>query len=343
MDEFDTLINEVLGANRVEQLAPVKTFYSTGCTVLDLAIANQLPGGIPGGRITQIYGDNSTAKSVLANAVLGAAQRKGANAFLADIEHTLDPNFAELYGLDCDNKKLILGYPETLEEMFDNWLFNIMDPENKNKKLKGPRICVVDSLTALPAAIEMEKSMTKQGFGAYRAKQISLGLRRNVQPLSATDTTLFIVDQTRENMTGFGGETTTGGKGFKFYASCRIYLQHERVVMNTAEKPIGIWIKFKMAKNKIGPPFRTGYFKLLFDHGIDDIHSNLRFLCEEEHGKEESMKKTGKVTVFGEEKQMKTWIIHIERDNKEEELRQEVYKVWKQVYAPEVRKKRVWK
>ena len=143
MDEFDKLVSEVLGANKVEQLAPVQNFLSTGCTVLDLAIANQLPGGIPRGRITQIYGSNSTAKSVLASTILGDAQRRGFNAFLADIEHTLDPEFAKLYGLDCDSKKLELGYPETLEEMFDKWLMKIMDPENKNKKLKGPRVCVL--------------------------------------------------------------------------------------------------------------------------------------------------------------------------------------------------------
>ncbi len=340
MDEMEQAVAEILGANKVEDLSPVKQFFSTGCTVLDLALANQLPGGIPCGRISQVFGSNSTAKSVLAHTVLAASQRAGKHAFYADVEHTLDPNFAKFYGLDCTKEKLHLGYPETLEEMFDDWLVPIM--ENK-AKLKGEKLAVVDSITALPAKIEMAKTMDKQGFGAYRAKQISLGLRRNISPLSKTNTTFFVVDQTREDLGNpFGGESTTGGKGFHFYASTRIHLKHAGAILNTKEMPIGIWVKFKLVKNKIGPPFREGFFKILFDYGIDDIASNLRFLCQMEHGKEEAKNKTGKVTLFGEEKKMSTWISHIEKEGLESKLVEEVAKVWKEVYKPEKRKAREW-
>ncbi len=341
MDEMEQAVADILGDTKVENLPPVKEFFSTGCTVLDLAIANKLPGGIPGGRITQMFGGNSSAKSVLAHTVLAAAQRAKKHAFYADIEHTLDPRFAQFYGLNCSKEKLHLGYPTTLEEMFDVWLGGIM--ENK-AKLKGAKVAVVDSITALPAAIEMAKTMEKQGFGAYRAKQISLGLRRNISPLSTTDTTLFVIDQTRDDVGNpFGGETTTGGKGFQFYASVRIHLKHAGVVKNAKEMPIGIWVKFKLAKNKIGPPFREGFFKILFDYGIDNIDSSLRFICQMEHGKEKSVNKTQSLTLFGEEKQMYRWTAYIEKEGLEDNLDEEVVKVWEQVYKPEERKPREWK
>ena len=329
---------------QVQQLPAVKEWCPTGCTVLDLAIANQFPGGVPIGRIVHIFGAGSTCKTVLATTVLGYAQRSKRKAYFADVEHTLDPAFAKLYGLDCDEKLLSLGYPKTLEEFFDEYLAGIIVPKGLDKKLNtASKIIVVDSMTALPAALELKEAMEDATYGMVRAKQMSKGFRKYISALANSNTTLFCVDQTRDNVGGYGAkETTSGGRALEFYSSVQIYLKHDTKIVNSSMKTIGIWVHFRIDKNKVGPPFREGRFRILFDYGLDDISSSLYFISEIQSGDREAKKLSTKIKLFGKEITLSSWAKYVEENNLEEELRKEVWNVWQKAYETESRKSRVW-
>jgi len=382
-EELGKEIQETAAACEFDDFPEVKDWCSTGATVLDLAISNQLPGGIPVGRIFHVYGGASTAKSVLASTVLGYALRSGKQAFLADIEYTFDPQFAKMYGLDCTHADFFYGYsynkdmktleqPGSIEEFFDTYLSGIL-----KIRTRKPKIVVVDTITALPAAFELKTEMSKQGFGAYRAKQIGLGLRKYIKDMVDKDVTLFCIDQTRDNVNSpYASEVTTGGRGLEFYSSVRLYLKHDKKVTNSNDKEIGIWVKYQVEKNKIGPPFRKGHFKILFDYGLDDITSSLSFLADtqKETSKDDLYKLTTKVFIpvckkcgallditdekcttkdcDGEiivdpkenacNKRIMDWVPVIEDQAREEQLKRVVAKVWERQYETEDRKPRVW-
>jgi len=341
-------------ASKVVDLPDVKEWLQTGCTVLDLAVANMFPGGLPRGRIIQIFGATSTCKSVLASSILGYAQRNKLGAYYGDLEYTLDPRFAQFYGMsykglsnidDFENE----SFPSTIEEFFDDWLSRIVftDMNTKGKKRQHlntkPKVVVSDTITALPAKIEADKEMDDQGYGAYRAKQLSLGYRKYIKALAYSNTTLVIVDQTRSKFgSPFGGEVVPGGKAPEFYPSVRIHLKHDATVENSAKKAVGIWTKFKVVKNKVGPPYREGRFKILFDYGLDDVYSNLYFLSECQNGSKAAKNKTQKIEIWDEERVMKSWARYVEENNFEEKLKEEVWKVWQEAYKTEPRKSRVW-
>lgn len=375
VDDMAKEIQETTEACEVLGLPTVGDWCSTGLTMLDLAISNRYPGGVPIGRIVQIYGGSSTAKTVLGTTLLGYALRSGKHAFFADVEHTLDPEFAKYYGLDCAHENFYYGYswedpkkamdqPASLEEFFDNYLGGIL-----KLRTRKPKVVVVDSLTALPAAFEISNEMTKQGFGAYRAKQMSLGLRKYISLLAQKNVTLFAIDQTRDNVgAAFSSEVTTGGRGMEFYSSVRLHLTHGRKVVNSKNNDIGTWVNFRCDKNKVAPPFRGGKFKILFDYGADNVVSNLSFLAQLQHTIDASYLLTTKVQILicpkcgqmyvptkedvqctcGEklteptEKQVQHWRNFIEQENKEKELEVLVSKVWQTEYQTEDRKPRVW-
>lgn len=366
-----------------EDFPAVTDWCSTGATVLDLAISNKLPGGLPVGRVFQVFGGASTAKSVLATTVLGYALRSGKQAFLADTEYTFDPQFAKMYGLDCTNENFFYGYsynkdnstfdqPGSIEEFFDVYLAGILKIRSRS-----PKVVVVDTITALPAAFELKTEMAKQGFGAYRAKQIGLGLRKYLKDMVDKDVTLFCIDQTRDNVNSpYVSEVTTGGRGLEYYSSVRLYLKHDKKVINSKENEIGIWVKYRVEKNKIGPPFRAGHFKILFDYGLDDITSSLSFLAstQKETSKDDLYKLTVKVFIpvcskcgallditdekcimggcDGEiiidpkdnacNKRIMDWVPVIEDQAREDQLKRVVVKVWERQYETEDRKPRVW-
>jgi recombination protein RecA len=332
----------------VEDLPEVTDWCSTGATVLDLAISNRLPGGIPIGRIIHAYGGGSTAKTVLLTSILGYAQRSGKQAHFDDVEHTLDPAFAKYYGLDCSDKKsFFISHSETLEQMFDETVGGIIFPNGRDPKKKRnntPKIIGVDSITALPSKVEIAEAMDKGSYDLTRSKQMGKGFRKYIYPLSTSNTTLFCIDQTRDKIGILFGnkETTSGGRALEFYSSVRIHLHHESNVVNSKKVVTGIWVRAEIAKNKVAPPFRKCRFKILFDYGIDDIHSNLYFLMFYQKGDKAAKGKTEKLKLFGEDHTQRDWIRIVERDNLEEQLRQEVKKLWDDIYKIEDRKAKVW-
>jgi len=329
-------------------LPGIRDWCSTGYTILDIAIANRFPGGIPIGRVIHVFGGGSTAKSVLATIICGYAQRAGMKAYYADVEHTLDPNFAVLYGLDCG--KVEMGHPTTIEEFFDIYLSDIIYKKTPAGKIKGlnkdPKIVVVDSITALPTEVELGEGMKDGTFGTSRAKQMSKGFRKYLFAITESNTTLFCIDQTRDNV-GAGPfsankEVTSGGRALEFYSSVQIYLKHDCRIKNSKNSPVGIWVKFKIVKNKVAPPFKEGRFKIIFEQNPDDIGTNLSFLSIDQNGENAAKNKTTTIKLFGEEKTLSEWIHYIEDNNKEKELQQVVWETWQELHKTETRKPRIW-
>jgi len=342
MAKIDLLeqIKKASTGEKIKNLPAVTNWFSTGCTVLDLAISNKLPGGVPVGRIIHCYGGSSTCKSVLASTISGNVQRQGGKVYFDDVEHTLDPAFAEYYGLDCEDTSFNLLHSASLEELFD---VHIKDIVEDKKLAKIQKVLCVDSITALPSEVELGADMAKGTYGTSRAKQMGIGLRKYLNRIANNNMTLFCIDQSRDNISGYGEkEVTSGGRGLEFYASTRIYLKSDGKIVNSSDKVIGIWVRFTIKKNKVGIPLREGRFKILFDYGLDDIASNLYFLSESQNGIAKAKGKTALIEFKGEQKKMSTWIKQIETDNLEEELRQEVAKLWKKLYQSEDRKPRKW-
>ena len=327
---------EALKGLKRETLPPVTDYLSTGCTILDLAIADQLPGGFGGGRISHIYGSESTAKTVLAQEPLGAVQRAGGFAYFADIEHSLDLERANLFGMKID-ESFEYSSPSNIEELFDDLIAGILKDRDEDSESAA---LAVDSLSALPSKKELEKGLDDVGYGTVRAKQLSAAFRKYIDPLARKNLALIFIDQSRIDITKIFGdkETVSGGRALRFYASTRVQVTHKGKIKNKHKKVIGVEIGFKVVKNKIGPPFREGTFDLLFDIGIDDIVTNLKWL------RENSGKPTQKTPILCPDgktfRGYETAASHIEDNDLEDELQQMVYERWREVYAPIQRKKR---
>ena len=320
-------------------------FLSTGCTILDLAIANQLPGGFGVGCISQIYGVPSSGKTVLLAETLGSAQRKGGVAYFGDAERTLDFQRAfGLYGVDVTNEKLWqYDQPTSIEDLFDRWLEEILKKRTKRSK---PGALGVDSLSALPSEAEKKAKLKDASYGVSRARQFSMAFRKRLDDLYSKKLSVIFVDQTRQNIgVMFGNKlTTSGGEAVKFYASTRVLCTDGGKIKNKADKVIGVIIKFKVDKNKIAPPFRDGKFRILFDYGIDDVGSNLEWLKDnidpdldwENYGDGWGEPIAGLL----ECKKLEDAIKWVEDNNAEEQLRGAVAKRWAEVYKSLDRKPR---
>ena len=345
-EEINSALDDAIAEPVIVKLLSIRNWFSTGCTLLDLAISDYYPGGVPAGRYIHIYGAEATAKTVLAMTILGSAQRNGLKTFFNDVENTFDEQWARLFGLQCDDSnKWNLTASKSIEDFFDEYLNIILEDKDDVKK-----VIAVDSLTAMPSEKELSEDMTDLGFQATRPKQIGLGLRKYMMSVAKSDTTIIFIDQTRDNIGGYG-ERVSGGRALPFYASVRIHLFSGEKIVNKFDKEIGVWIKFKIEKNKVAAPYKEGRFKILWDYGIDNIATNLDFIASnsvlekddsDKSDRRKGKKKTGWYSFNGIKKRLNAMIDYIEEEKLEKELDKETADLWFEIHKPEKRKARIW-
>ena len=301
-DQAIAQIQERFGDGAIMRLGDAKTAkvasVSTGCLSIDLALG---VGGVPRGRIIEIYGPESSGKTTLAQHIVAEVQKIGGIAAFVDAEHALDPDYAKKIGVNID--EMFISQPDTGEQALE-----IVETLVRSNAVD---VVVIDSVAALTPKAEIEGDMGQSHMG-LQARLMSQALRKLTSIVAKSNTTVIFINQIRMKIgVMFGNpETTPGGNALKFYSSVRIEVRRAAQIKQ-ADKIIGNRVRCKIVKNKVAPPFRTCEFDIMYNEGISVAGDLLDVGIQ--YG---SLQKSGNTYRYGEEK------LGVGRENARQFMRQ---------------------
>ncbi|MFH1425872.1 MAG: recombinase RecA [Candidatus Kerfeldbacteria bacterium] len=278
-------IRDRFGDGAIMSLGDSKQFkvdsVSTGCLSLDLALGI---GGVPRGRVIEIYGPESSGKTTLAQHIVAEVQKEGGTAAFVDAEHALDPDYAKKIGVNIND--LLVSQPDTGEQALE-----IVETLVRSNAVD---VIVIDSVAALTPKAEIEGDMGDSHMGLH-ARLMSQALRKLAGIVSKSHCVVIFINQTRMKIGVIFGnpETTTGGMALKFYSSVRIEVRRAAQIKK-GDRTVGNRVKVKVVKNKVAAPFRTTEFDIMYNEGIsiagDLLDTGLQFAVIEKSGNSYSYK-----------------------------------------------------